>query len=259
MSSAPGFINSKELAGTRGTPSIPHACPVGDFGVWYFYGSMVPLRHEATANKIPLVTVSLILLCCVVFVGGGRFIHSSGLVPLDFFYGVFHPAPGLGQAGAMLFLSFFMHGSLFHLLGNMWYLWLFGSAIEGRLGHRAFAGIYFLSGIVAMLIQVASSPLSSIPIVGASGAIAGIMGLNLIVLPLARILCYVPPIFLLRIPAFIFLLLWFCIQYISVRYANPATSGVAWWAHIGGYAAGALIGVALLIRNPSLRKGVQRE
>jgi membrane associated rhomboid family serine protease len=219
---------------------------------------MFPLRHEAKPKKAPLVTIALVVLCCAVFFGGGHSIRSEGLVPLDFFYGLFHPAPGLAHAGAMLFLSFFMHGSLFHLLGNMWYLWLFGSAIEGRLGHRAFAVIYCLCGVVSMLMQVASAPLSSTPIVGASGAIAGIMGLNLVLLPRERLLCYFPPIFLFRVPAFIFLLLWFFIQYVNVRYANPAVSNVAWWAHIGGYAAGAAAGVALLVRNPSLRKGAQK-
>jgi membrane associated rhomboid family serine protease len=217
---------------------------------------MFPLKHEADANKFPLVTLSIIVLCCAIFFGCQRFIHSAGLVPLDFIYSIFHPSQGLGNAGGMLFLAFFMHGSLFHLLGNMWYLWIFGSAIEGRLGHRAFTGIYCLCGITSMVIQILSSPLSTVPIVGASGAIAGIMGLNLMLLPFARIVCYFPPIFFLRIPAFIFLLFWFCIQYINVRYANSASSNVAWWAHIGGYAAGAMIGVVLRLQNPSVRKEI---
>jgi membrane associated rhomboid family serine protease len=99
------------------------------------------------------------------------------------------------------------------------------------------------------VIQTLSAPLSHIPILGASGAIAGIMGCSLLLLPLARLACYVPPVFIVRIPAYIFLLLWFCIQYINVKYGNGASSMVAWWAHIGGYTAGAIAGTLFLARG----------
>ena len=203
-----------------------------------------------------MITLLIIALCTAVFTGGQvlskNFIKFPGLVPVDFMYALFHPSTGLLGAGLELCASFFMHGGLGHLLGNMWYIWLFGPPIEDRIGRFPFALLYVSCGIVSMIIQTASSPLSNTPIVGASGAIAGIMGCNLVLLPFARLACYFPPVFIFRIPAFVFLLLWFWIQYINVRYAGGAASAmVAWWAHIGGYTAGAIAGMFLLVRMRS--------
>jgi membrane associated rhomboid family serine protease len=194
-------------------------------------------------------------ICTAAFFGGARLLQAEGLVPADFMYGLFHPARGLLSAVAALLLSFFMHASLFHLCSNLWYLWLFGPAMEDRLGPAAFGLFYGVFGVAAMLVQVASAPLSTVPVIGASGAIAGIMGLHLALLPRGRLVCYVPPIFFFRIPSFIFLLIWICIQYINLRLATPDSPPVAWWAHLGGFACGLGAGIVLLLRSKTLRRG----
>lgn len=226
---------------------------------------MFPFRNDAKTAAFPAVTLLIITLCAAVFTNSNILANGSiktpGLVPVDFMYALFHPSTGLFGAGVVLCTSFFMHGGLGHLLGNMWYLWLFGPPLEDRIGRFSFALLYVSCGIVSMIIQTASSPLSNTPIIGASGAIAGIMGCNLVLLPFARLACYFPPVFIFRIPAFIFLLLWFWIQYINVRYAGgAAASMVAWWAHIGGYAAGAIAGMFLLVRMKSrpVKHGVKK-
>jgi len=157
----------------------------------------------------------------------------------------------------MLVAAFFMHGGISHLVGNMWYLWLFGPAIESRIGSGPFALLYGFCGVVSMLIQTVHSPLSTVPIVGASGAIAGIMGCSLVLQPLARLSCYLPPVFIFRVPAFVFLLFWFLIQYINVRLLGTpgAPTLVAWWAHIGGYLTGAVAGGAVLFLRGGAGKG----
>jgi membrane associated rhomboid family serine protease len=223
-----------------------------------------PFRNETKRTAFPAVTLIIITLCTAVFTSSNvlanDFIKPRGFVPVDFMYALFHPSAGLFGAWLVLCASFFMHGGLGHLLGNMWYLWLFGPPVEDRIGRLPFALLYFSCGIVSMIIQTASSPLSNTPVIGASGAIAGIMGCSMVLLPFARLACYFPPVFIFRIPAFIFLLLWFWIQYINVRYGNAATTMVAWWAHIGGYASGAIAGTILLVRMRSrpVRYGVKK-
>ena len=225
---------------------------------------MFPFRNETKTAGFPLVTTLIIALCVAVFLGGqvygSGFFRQKGLVPVDFMYAVFHPSKGLLEAAAMLFASFFMHGGIMHLAGNMWYLWLFGPPLEDRIGRLSFALLYSACGVVSMLIQTASVPLSNTPIVGASGAIAGIMGCNLVLLPFARLACYFPPLFIFRIPAFIFLLLWFWIQYINVTSGNAEATMVAWWAHIGGYLTGAIAGLGLLahLRSAPIRSGAKK-
>jgi hypothetical protein len=146
-----------------------------------------------------------------------------------------------------------MHGNLLHLTSNMWYLWIFGNAMEHRLGSLRFLLLYLFCGTVSMLVQAASAPLSMVPIVGASGAIAGLMGAHLILLPLSRILLWVPPLLFLPVPSFLFLLLWFYVQYLQAGAAPSGGPGVAWWAHIGGFLAGVIIGIRLR-RTTMLRR-----
>ncbi len=204
---------------------------------------MLPVKNEVDKTGFPLITVLLIASCVAIFFLRKPNYSAELLVPVEFVHSLFNPGDGLKTAIKALFLSFFMHGSLFHLLSNMWFLWIFGAAVEYKLGSLRFALIYILAGCISMVIQIASSPFSNIPIVGASGAIAGVMGLHLIYLPLSRILVFIPPIFLFRIPALIYLLLWFYIQYINLATPQPH-GGVAWWAHAGGY----LFGVACALR-----------
>jgi hypothetical protein len=150
---------------------------------------------------------------------------------------------------AALLISFFIHANLLHLVSNLWYLWIFGANIESRLGTISFMFIYGACGILSMIIQAVSTPFSHIPIVGASGAIAGIMGTSLVYAPFSKIVVWFPPIFFFRVPAFIFLLFWFWIQWLNLRVENPLQGGVAWWAHIGGFLCGALVATLLRTRK----------
>jgi membrane associated rhomboid family serine protease len=137
-------------------------------------------------------------------------------------------------------ISFFLHGSLFHLAGNIWYLWLFGNALENLIGSIRFLLLYFVFGIASMLVEIANDPLSIIPIVGASGAIAGTMGMYLILKPLSKIVLWLPPIFLFRLYSFLFLILWFWFQWKSIGTVEQEGNSIAWWAHIGGFLCGML-------------------
>jgi membrane associated rhomboid family serine protease len=169
---------------------------------------------------------------------------------------VFHPERGLHHALLAITVAFFMHGGLFHLLSNMWYLWIFGALTERHIGGLSFLTVYVACGIMSMVIEVASTPLSTVPLVGASGAIAGIMGVTLVLLPLSRILVWIPPVFVVPIPAFIFLLLWFGIQYVNVGRDPAHGGGIAWWAHIGGYLTGVV--AAFFIRKEGAGKRGRR-
>jgi membrane associated rhomboid family serine protease len=217
---------------------------------------MIPIKHDVSRKRFPFVTLTLCACCVAVFFGGGRFIAQQGFVPLDFMYALFHPIDGLRSVTVMLLLSFFMHGGIAHLAGNLWYLWLFGPAIEQRLGTARFAFTYGAAGVVATITQAVSSPLSTIPIVGASGAIAGVMGLTLVLLPRSWIVCYFPPIFFFKIPSFVFLLIWFGIQYINLSITAPGNALVAWWAHIGGFCFGVVAGA---LQRLMVGKGIRRK
>jgi membrane associated rhomboid family serine protease len=205
---------------------------------------MFPLKIDNVPIRFPIVTIMLIVSCFAAFIFHNRIpAYSNGLVPVNLMYSLFHPQNHTGTILITLIAAFFMHAGLLHLISNMWYLWIFGSALEYTIGIPAFTGIYLISGILSMIIQAISTPLSTVPIVGASGAIAGIMGAFLIFLPLSKVLLWVPPVFLPRVPAFLFLILWFVIQYVSMQSSAHQGAGIAWWAHIGGFATGLLIGL----------------
>jgi membrane associated rhomboid family serine protease len=204
---------------------------------------MFPLKIDDVPIRFPIITILLIISCAAAFIFHDHLPgYSNGLVPVNLMYTLFHPHGNTVAALANLFTAFFMHAGWLHLISNMWYLWIFGAALEYTVGMPAFAGIYIISGILSMIIQAVSTPLSTIPIVGASGAIAGVMGAFLLFLPMSKVVLWVPPIFLPRVPAFLFLILWFVIQYFSMRTSGQDGPGIAWWAHIGGFASGLLIG-----------------
>jgi membrane associated rhomboid family serine protease len=148
---------------------------------------------------------------------------------------------GDGPAIANVFTSMFLHGSWLHLIGNMWFLWLFGNNIEDSMGRLRFVVFYLACGVAAALGQVTSSPASPIPMVGASGAIGGVMGAYLVLYPRVRVYALVPIGFLLtsvRLPAWLMLVYWFALQLVGGLAAPGDVGGVAFWAHVGGFVAG---------------------
>jgi membrane associated rhomboid family serine protease len=217
---------------------------------------MIPLRDNIPSARPPYVNYAIIFINCLVFLAelatGPRL---PGLIAiLGFVPGRFLALPssyGLAALPVMvvpLFSSLFLHGGWLHLLGNMWFLHIFGDNVEDFLGAWRFLLFYLLSGVGANLIFLLFSPFSMTPLVGASGAIAGVMGAYFILFPGARVLTLLP-IFLfftiIEIPAYFFLGFWFLMQFLFGAFSSVgpgAVAGVAWWAHVGGF----LVGVLLL-------------
>lgn len=172
------------------------------------------------------------------------FLISYGMVPAEFARGVDLPPTIRIPIWLTLITSLFLHGGLLHVLGNMLYLWVFGDNVEGAMGRWRFLAFYLLCGAAAGLAQLALNLQSPIPLVGASGAIAGVLGAYLMLFPTARILTVIPIFFFVRlvsIPAVIVLGIWFLLQIVNSAASFGATTGVAWFAHIGGFAAGLLL------------------
>ena len=172
-----------------------------------------------------------------------RLISAYGVIPAQFT----HPAPrGGGSPVLRLETSLFLHGGWLHLLGNMLFLWIFGDNVEDAMGHGPFLVFYLLCGAAANLAHIAANPMSREPTIGASGAIAGVLGAYLVLYPRARVLCLVPLWIFLQfvwIPAILFLPLWIGLQLLSgfASLGTEQTGGVAWWAHIGGFFAGVIL------------------
>jgi membrane associated rhomboid family serine protease len=213
---------------------------------------MIPLRDENPSRSVPVVTVMLIVLNGVAFfyeVSLGpmlrEFMLQWGAVPLRLTLALQEGSEPLLGASLPLATSMFLHGSWIHLLGNMWYLWIFGDNIEDRLGSLGFIVFYLVAGLLGGMLHVYFNATSHVPAVGASGAIAGVLGAYLVAFPRARIITLVPlfPFFqVMALPAVLVLGLWFVIQFFSGALALAWTAGggggVAWWAHIGGFAFG---------------------
>lgn len=202
---------------------------------------MFPLYDTLRSRRFPIVNWMLILLNGVAFYyelnlgdeGLFRFIQTWGLVPSQF-------ASNPAEAWPTILSSMFLHGGWFHILSNMWILAIFGDNIEDRMGGGSYLIFYLLSGVAAALLQTYLSPASSTPVIGASGAIAGVLGAYLILFPRARIASLVPIFFIftiIEIPALIFLGFWFVSQLFSgwLALQGADVSAVAWWAHIGGF------------------------
>jgi membrane associated rhomboid family serine protease len=178
------------------------------------------------------------------------FISAWGLVPVRFW-----AAPQ--DTWITLFSAMFLHGGWLHIVSNMWVLFIFGDNVEDRMGNVGYLVFYLLSGVAAGLLQAYLLPASTVPMIGASGAIAGVLGAYLVLFPRARILSLVPIIFIftiIEVPAMLFLLFWFASQLFSgvLSLGGASGSGVAWWAHIGGFVFG-LLGVFLFARRRRVR------
>lgn len=210
---------------------------------------MIPLYDDNPTTRKPYLTVGLIATCVLVFLwqlglsARQEFyaVHSFGFIPAVFFdVRDLPPELAVVPSTVTVFTSMFMHGGWLHLLGNMVYLWVFGNNIEDACGHGRFLAFYLLCGTAAALVQAAANPDSTIPMVGASGAISGILGAYLVLFPHARVYVLIPffIIFMYYLPAKWLLGFWFVFQLISGLGADPETGGVAFWAHIGGFVAG---------------------
>lgn len=198
---------------------------------------MIPLRDSTPSRSFPLVTVLLIIFNLFIFyqeviMGASLegFINAFGLVPAHF-------------QTFNLFTSMFLHGGWMHVIGNMWVLWLFGDNVEDRMGHGKFLIFYLLMGCIAGTTHYLVNPASTTPVVGASGAVAGIMGAYFIMFRQARVFTYIPPIFLVTIPAWVYLGFWALSQVYggATNLVGANSSNIAFWAHIGGFAAGMLL------------------
>jgi len=207
---------------------------------------MIPLYDTARRRRLPLVTWLLIAANVVVFIyeigfspaALERFIRTWGLVPAQLFA---RPQ----TEWVTMVTSMFLHGGWLHILSNMWVLFIFGDNVEERMGGARYLLFYLLSGVAAALLQSFLLPSSVEPMIGASGAIAGVLGAYLILFPHARVASLVPILFIftvIQVPATLFLLFWFISQLFSgwLAIGGAAGSGVAWWAHVGGFLFGML-------------------
>ena len=223
---------------------------------------MLPIQDEIRAHRFPFVNYSLIALNIIVFIlelmAGPSLetaLYEIALIPANVTAGF-----DLGDMKA-IFTSMFLHAGLSHLLGNMLYLWIFGDNVEDRLGHFWYLVFYLAGGIMAAFAHVALNPNSVIPTVGASGAIAAVLGAYLILFPQVKVLTFVPIGFFLRLtllPASLLLGFWFVLQLFNglLTLGLADMGGTAFWAHIGGFVFGVLIG--WLINKEHLGQPVKR-
>lgn len=224
---------------------------------------MIPLRDTIPARRTALVTRTLLVINIAAFLLEWRhgpgievFLYRFGVVPSHWFVNTLSDFLDWPPLLLTLVTSQFLHGGLFHLASNMLYLWIFADNVEDRLGHGRFLLLYLASGVIAAVAQILAAPRSAIPMVGASGAIAGVLGAYLLLFPSARVLTLVPLGFFwerVELPAFLFLGFWFLLQWIQGLTTIGAVAdvgGVAFWAHIGGFVAGL---AALLALRPRRR------
>ena len=211
---------------------------------------LLPLRDENPLRIIPfqIITIGIIATCIAVFLyqaslpprAAEAFVYAYGIIPAVLF-DVRSLPPGLERipAEATLVTSLFLHGGVAHLVGNMLYLWIFGDNIEDSMGHLRFVVFYLLCGVAASLAHAFVEPASTMPLVGASGAISGIMGAYVVLHPRVKVLVMVMFPFTVRLPAFVMLGGWIGVQVLNYMIAGPEQ--IAWLAHIGGFAAGIIL------------------
>jgi membrane associated rhomboid family serine protease len=226
---------------------------------------VIPYHDENETQRTPYVTLALIALCVLAWVfvqgaGGALALATSvcelGLIPGELTLALQPGTPfpmgerlvcltDPGRQTGNVVTSMFLHGSWMHLIGNMWFLWLFGNNIEDSMTRPRFVAFYLLSGLAAALAQVAANPASPIPMVGASGAISGVMGAYLVLFPRVRVYTMVPLGFLLHsmaLPAWVMLIYWSGLQLVGgFTSIGSDEGGVAFWAHLGGFVAGVVL------------------
>jgi hypothetical protein len=228
---------------------------------------MIPLRDNIPSRTRPYVSYAIIGLNCLFFLLqllSGRhlqlLINVFGFVPARFLaVWAAHPDNYLALFLPM-FTTMFLHGGWLHLIINMWTLWIFGDNVEDTLGHVRFLGFYLASGICGSLLHLYFAPHSWVPVVGASGAIAGVMGAYFLLFPRAHVMVLLPFFFffpIVEVPATVFLGIWFALQFFSGAFSvlgpRGGQGGVAFWAHVGGFVAGVLLILLLAVtrvKNP---------
>lgn len=239
---------------------------------------MIPLRDTVPSKNYPVANTAIIGINVLVFLYqlslgrlADQFVYYYALVPARF------TAPQMAahfSTGHQLFtlLSFmFIHGGFWHILGNMWFLYIFGDNIEDKLGSVRYTVFYLLCGLISGCCHVMLNLHSAVPTIGASGAIAGVMGAYFLLYPRARILTLIPILFIpffLEIPAYFFLGFWFVIQFLSAAGNHGAAGGIAWWAHVGGFISGMILlkffrvlpdtGITQQLRQVTEKKGTPK-
>lgn len=206
---------------------------------------MIPIRDTIPTRNYPIVNTALIAVNVVLFLvelsqgpGLERFIYMYGFVPARYTIPQIASYFTTGQQLVSLITFMFLHGGFWHLLSNMWFLYIFGDNIEDRLGPLRYLAFYIICGLTSGLSHFAFNYYSAMPTIGASGAIAGVMGAYFILFPKAKILTFIPIFFIpyfIEIPAFFFLGFWFVVQFLSAAGSHGQMAGIAWWAHIGGF------------------------
>jgi membrane associated rhomboid family serine protease len=227
---------------------------------------MIPLKDDAPRYGTPYVNYFLLALNTIVFLCMWLGIPAPAQVVVNVFG--FEPyrvtalisgshAVNPEMAFIPVLTSMFMHASWLHLISNMWVLYIFGDNVEDYLGHFGYLVFYLLAGVAATLVHTVFNPTSRIPSVGASGAIAGVMGAYFVLFPSARVLTLVPFLFIffVRLPAWIVLGYWFVVQFLSgaatsIAYSSQTGGGIAFWAHVGGF----VFGIAMIKLFPSQRR-----
>jgi membrane associated rhomboid family serine protease len=221
---------------------------------------MLPVRDTVPSRTYPVVNNLLIASSVLVYIAQNlhpdteQLFYLYGLVPARFS----HPGAaeyfGLSANIKTLFTYMFLHGGFLHAAANLWSLWIFGDNVEDKMGHLRYLVFYLACGISAGFIHMAFNWQSNVPTIGASGAIAGVMGAYLLLFPRAKVLTVIPVIiipYFIELPAFVFLGVWFLFQFLNAAGTSGAGAGVAWWAHVGGFLAGMLF-LQFAIRTPRL-------
>ncbi len=217
---------------------------------------MIPIQDIAPRRTFPIVTLGLILLNVLIFLFElwlpeplrEALVFHLGVVPARYTdpeFARFHSYPLLTFLAPLT--AMFLHGGWIHLIGNMWTLWIFGDNVEDRLGHKRFFFFYILCGLIATLAHVFMHPESRIPVIGASGAISGVLGAYYAMFPFARVIVMVPIFifpFFFEVPAILYIAYWYFVQLFSGTLSivhGQVVGGVAWWAHVGGFVAGLIL------------------
>lgn len=213
---------------------------------------MIPISDDNPVRRTPFITWALILACVFVYgweISLGKSMDSAigvlGFTPSTLLRSQSAPSEFMGVPPiATIFIAMFLHGSILHLAGNMLYLWIFGNNIEDAMGHTRFTLFYLVCGVAAALTMTFMDPTSTVPMVGASGAISGVLGAYMLLYPRARVTVVIPLgiiFYPFRIAAVWVVGLWFLTQLVTAAITDPGQPGVAWWAHVGGFLSGLVL------------------